>query len=158
MPQVVNVNCTFDNHIIITLKEGHRLFASYIPPSDSIHYKDEYFFDIPALFSPIDNNRVYIGGGDLNSWISNSLQIPTNFNGVYRPNPDTFLKSHGRILRNICKNCNCYLLNNLELYSVVQCSTAILPLRDRLIDRKMTFAYQIQLDSYSWPPVQFLWS
>ena len=31
MPYVLNVDRTFDNHIMVTLKEGHRLFGSYIP-------------------------------------------------------------------------------------------------------------------------------
>ena len=31
-----NVNCDLENHIIITLKDNHRIFGSYIPPADSI--------------------------------------------------------------------------------------------------------------------------
>ena len=114
MQYVLNVDRTFDNHILVTLKEGHRIFGSYIPPSDSIYYKDEYFYAVPTFLSPIDNDRVFIGGGDMNSRVGERVQLPKEVNGVYRANPDTFTNSHGKILKNICKNSNCVLLNNLE--------------------------------------------
>ena len=63
MPYVIDVDRTFENHILVRMKEGHRVFGSYIPPSDSIYYKDEYFYAIPSFLTPIDNDRVFIGVG-----------------------------------------------------------------------------------------------
>ena len=77
MPYALNVDRSFDNHILVTLKEGHRVFGSYIPPSDSIYYKDEYFYGIPAFLTPIDNDRVFIGGGDMNSRVGERANYHT---------------------------------------------------------------------------------
>ena len=114
MSQIINVDCSFENHIVVSFKEGHRVFGSYIPPSDSVYYKDEYFYAIPTFLSPIDNSRVFVGGGDMNSRVGDKLKMSGDVNGFYRPNPDTFVNSHGKILRNICQGSNCYLLNNLK--------------------------------------------
>ena len=41
LPYLLNVDRSFDNHIRIILEGGHRIFGSFIPPSDSISYEDE---------------------------------------------------------------------------------------------------------------------
>ena len=114
LPNVLHVDRSFDNHILITLKGGHRIFGSYIPPAESIYYEDEYFYAIPGFLSPIDGDRIFIGGGDLNSRVGNCLQTFGNIDASYRTNPDTFVNSHGRLLKNICKSHNCLILNNLN--------------------------------------------
>ena len=50
----------------------------------------------------------------MNSRVGERVQMPPGVNGIYRANPDTFTNSHGKILKSICKNSNCVLLNNLE--------------------------------------------
>ena len=50
----------------------------------------------------------------MNSRVGERMIIPKEINGNYRANPDTFTNSHGKILKDICKNSNCVLLNNLE--------------------------------------------
>ena len=111
---VVNVDRTFENHVVVALKNGHRIFGSYIPPSDSIYYKDEYFFALPGFLSPINSDFVFIGGGDVNSRVGDRAFTSSELNGQYRRNPDVFVNSHGRMLKDICKGSNCYLLNNLK--------------------------------------------
>ena len=114
MPYVVNVNKDFDNHVLVTLKGGHRVFGSYIPPSDSIYYKDEYFYTVPGFLSPVDSDSIFIGGGDFNSRVGDRVYTSSEFNGRYRRNPDPVVNNHGRMLKDICKNSKCYLLNNLN--------------------------------------------
>ena len=113
LPNVLNVDCGFANHILVTMKGSHRIFGSYIPPSDSIYYEDEYYYSVSCFLSPINNDRIFIGGGDLNSRVGNCNQTLSTVNAKYRPNPDTVTNSHGRLLKNIYKSHNCVLLNNL---------------------------------------------
>ena len=114
MPYVLNVDRGFENHVLVSLKGGHRVFGSYIPPSDSIYYKDEYFFAVPSFLSPINCDSAFVGGGDLNSRVGDRVHMDNDINGQYRRNPDTVVNSHGRMLKDICKNSNCFLLNNLN--------------------------------------------
>ena len=106
------VNTDHDNHIVITFKGGHKLFGSYIPPSDSIYFSDEYLYGIPNFLSPADTGKIVIGGGDLNSRIG-SYSIPPPSSGEYRMNPDSEINSNGRQLSLILKSFHAYALNNL---------------------------------------------
>ena len=114
MPYVIDVDRSFENHVLVTLKGGHKIFGSYIPLADSIYYEDEYIFVVPCFLSPIDSDCVFIGGGDMNSRVGDKVHIPGDINASYRANPDNIVNSHGKMLRNICKNHNCCLLNNLN--------------------------------------------
>ena len=80
----------------------------------SVYYKDKYFHAIPTFLSPIDNLRVFLGEGDMNGRAGDKMKMPSEVNGFYRPNSDTFVNSHGILLRNICQSSNCCLLNNLQ--------------------------------------------
>ena len=113
LPYVLNVDRSFDNHILIILKGGHRIFGSYIPPLDSLYYDEEYYHAIPCFLSPVNNDSVFIGGGDMNSRVGNS-QSQQVIGATYRANPDTFINTHGRLLKKICKNTNSLVLNNLN--------------------------------------------
>ena len=104
LPYVLNVDRNFDNHILIILKGGHRIFGSYIPP---IYYEDEYFHAVSCFLSPADNDRVFIGGGD---W----LQTLRDTNASCSADTDTFVYSYGWLLKNIYKSPNCLILNNLN--------------------------------------------
>ena len=119
-----NVNCDLENHIIITLKHNHRIFGSYIPPADSIYYLEEYFYNIINFILSINSASSFIGGGDLNSRLGNSIKSPSKYK--YRENPDTVMNSHGRFLVDLCKSCKCFVLNNLT------CD-------NRIFDGKFTF-------------------
>ena len=110
---VIEVDRSFDNHILVLLKGGHRIFGSYIPPVDSLYYSEEYYHTIPCFLSPVNNDCVFIGGGDMNSRVGN-MQAPQGIGASFRTNPDTFLNSHGRLLKRICKNTNSLVLNNLN--------------------------------------------
>ena len=106
------VNTDHENHIVITFKGGHKLFGSYIPPSDSIYFSDEYLYGIPNFLTPVDTDKIVIGGGDLNSRIG-SYSIPPPSSGEYRDNPDSEKNSNGRQLSLILKSFHAYTLNNL---------------------------------------------
>ena len=102
----------YSNHIVITLKGGHRISGSYIPPSDSIYYSEEYIWSIPSFFTPKDSDKIFLGGGDFNSRLGD---IADHDPWKYRKNPDTETNSNGRMLKKICRKYNLLTLNNLTV-------------------------------------------
>ena len=103
---------THTNHIVITLKGGHRIFGSYIPPSESIYFSEEYLWDLPFFFTPKDSNKIILGGGDLNSRMGD---LRNKNSCVYNENPDSELNSNGRTLKQICNKYDIHTLNNLSV-------------------------------------------
>ena len=108
--------CTVDdsnysNHIVVDLKGGHRISGSYIPPSDSVHYSEEFIWSIPSFFTPKDSDRIFLGGGDMNSRVGH---IPSNTSWTYRKNPDKEVNTNGRTMKKICNKFNLIILNNLN--------------------------------------------
>ena len=109
---VLNVdNSNYTNHIIVTLKGGHRISGSYIPPSESIYFSEEYMWSIPSFFTPKDSDRIFLCGGDMNSRIGN---FPNRTSWMYRKNPDTEINTNGRTLTKICKKYHLMILNSLN--------------------------------------------
>ena len=82
---IEHVDRTHTNHIVVTFKGGHRIFGSYIQPSESIHFSEECMWDIPFFFTPKDSDKIILGGGDLNSRVGD-LRNKNSY--VYRKNPD----------------------------------------------------------------------
>ena len=107
------VDKSTNDMICLTLIGGHNISSSYIPPADSIYYKDEMFTTVANQFLLEDNNeKIVIGGGDINCRIGNLFQkLKRNY--VYRDNPDTETNSHGTFLADICNSLKCFPLNNL---------------------------------------------
>lgn len=121
---VLDVNCHNNNHILVTFKGQHRLFGSYIPPSDSIYYSEEYFYNFSHFMSPVDSDCTFIGGGDLNCRVNNNTKAPTSMS--YRKNPDNGINSNGRLLLKLCNSFNFFIINNLNY-------------KNKIFDGKFTF-------------------
>ena len=106
---IENVETIHANHIVLTMKGNHRIFGSYIPPSESIYFSEECLWDIPFIFTPKDSDRIILGGGDLNSRIGN---LANKGPILYRHNPDSEMNSNGKTLKQICNRYNVRPLNN----------------------------------------------
>ena len=100
---VSQVDKSQNDMICLTLQGNHRVTSNYIPPLDSIYFKDELFTSLANEFHPVRHDRIIIGGGDINCRIGNLSTKPTR-TSVYRDNPDTETNSHGRFFVNICKS------------------------------------------------------
>ena len=109
---VEHVDKTHTNHIVVTFKGGHCIFGSYIPPSESIYFCEEFLWDIPFFFTPKDSNKMILGGGDLNSRVGDLRNKNTC---IYKKNPDSETNSNGRSLKQICNKYNIRTLNNLSI-------------------------------------------
>ena len=70
------MNAANPNHIFLNLKNEHRIFVSYIPPSDSQYSSDEYIYCLPSFLSPSNSEKMLNEGGDLNSRVGNVLKPP----------------------------------------------------------------------------------
>ena len=105
----------YESHILVLLKGGHRIFGSYVPPSDSPYYSDKYFNYLSSFLTPADSTFSVMGGGDLNSRVGVVSHLPPINGSYYRRNPDETINSHGRMLKKICKVYNFYIINNLTI-------------------------------------------
>ena len=105
-----------DDMICLTLLGNHKITSNYIPPKDSIYFKDEQFTALANEFLPGNRERIVICGGDINCRIGNLINKPTR-NSEYRDNPDTETNSHGRFFADICNSYDCFPLNNLTYRS-----------------------------------------
>ena len=112
---VTDVNLETEENIVITFHGGHKVFSSYIPPSDSIYYNDICFTSIPNVFQNNGGSRVVIGGGDFNSRVGNVSQSLPLLAAKYRDNVDKIINAHGKMLKKICSSYKCYILNNLTI-------------------------------------------
>ena len=115
MKFVNKVYLEYESHILILLKGGHRIFGSYVPPSDSPYYGDKYFNYLSSFLISSDSTFSVIGGGDLNSRVGKVNHLPLINGPYYRKNPDETVNSHGKILKKICKAYNFYITNNLTI-------------------------------------------
>ena len=102
MQYITDINRDTPDHIIVSFHGGHKVFTSYIPPSDSLYYSDTCFTGIPNTFFNDDGSSVIIGGGDLNCRVGNVTQKLPLLGASYRPNVDNEVNAHGRLLRKIC--------------------------------------------------------
>ena len=118
MQFVTEINRDTPDHMILSFHGGHKVFASYIPPSDSLFYTDTCFTSIPNAFFNDDGSCVIIGGGDLNSRVGNITQKLPLMGARYRTNVDKELNAHGKLLKRICNSYNCFVLNNLGIGEV----------------------------------------
>ena len=109
---ILHVDKSRSDHIVLTLRGDHEVFSSYIPPVDSIYFRDEMFTSVSSQFLQLDQDIVIFGGGDINCRVANLIKKPTG-NSFYRKNPDTDINSHGRFLAEICNSFKCFPLNNL---------------------------------------------
>ena len=50
MEYVINVDKSLNDMIVLTLLGDHKIFSNYIPPVDSIYFKDEMFTSIANEF------------------------------------------------------------------------------------------------------------
>ena len=53
MKNVLHVNTSIENFIILTLIGNHTLFGVYIEPSDSIYYDESLFAELSNLFTQL---------------------------------------------------------------------------------------------------------
>ena len=84
----------------INLRGGHIIFSNYIPPEDSIYFKEDQFTNFPSLFNT-NSSSIVIGGGDINCRVGDiSQNLPLNCH--YRKNPDLVKNKHGKTLLRIC--------------------------------------------------------
>ena len=115
MQHVTKIEKETPDNIIVRFRGGHTILGSYIPPIDSIYYKETCFTSIPNVFSSCKNSSVVICGGDLNSRVGNITQSIPLLSAKYRENVDTVTNAHGRLLRKICNSYNCFVVNNLSI-------------------------------------------
>ena len=50
--QIQHLDCSFDSHIVVTFKDGSKIFGSYIPPTDSPYFNPSIISCIPLFFQP----------------------------------------------------------------------------------------------------------
>ncbi len=86
----------------------------YIPPSDSIYYKDEAFAQVQS--KTINPDKQYVFGGDVNarcgklvSDLCNGRSQESSYSIV-----DAIINSNGRDLVQVCKDNNLYVINGLS--------------------------------------------
>ena len=72
---------------------------------------DEYMWSMPSFFIQKDSDRIFLGGGDMNSRIGN---IPNCTTWTCRENPDVEINMNGRNMTKICMKYNLMILNNLN--------------------------------------------
>ena len=112
MEFVKDIDKSQSDLITLTLIGDHRIFGNYIPPADSIYFKDEMFTLIVNQFLPLKQNLVALGAGDINCRIVNAVRKPSP-DSNYRDNPDKEINSHGKFLVEISKSFKCFPINNL---------------------------------------------
>ena len=56
---------------MVMFKDGNVVFGFYEPTVDSPYFERTDFCNIANNFTPIDSDRVVIGGGDINCRIGN---------------------------------------------------------------------------------------
>ena len=118
------------------------LIAMYIPPNNSLYYKDEYFEILKLLISHYAKNKTVYILGDLNARVG-----CLNSSGqTYHRNPDSHINTNGRILKGILNQySNITLLNGL-MYKNRKFDTKfsfleeIVPLRLTFVSRAMLIA------------------
>ena len=123
---VKSIEKSADDEIVLILTGDHKIFSSYIPPADSIYFKSEMFSSVAKNFMHVADNRIILGGGDLNCRVGNLMKNVRRTLGEYRDNPDTEINSNGQLLIDICKSLHCQPLNNLSF-------------NNKLFDGKFTF-------------------
>ena len=125
MEFVKDIDKSQSDLITLILIGDHRIFGNYIPPADSIYFKDEMFTLIVNQFLPLKQNLVVLGAGDINCRIVNAVRKPSP-DSNYRDNPDKEINSHDKFLVEISKSFKCFPLNNLTY-------------KDKVFDGKYTF-------------------
>ena len=115
MSLIKHVNKRIPENIIIEIIGGHKVFGSYITPTDSPYGDETDFSNISNVFYPVNSNYVTIGGGDLNARVGDIAQRLPFDNCKYRVNIDNTINDYGRILRKLCKSSKCYVINNLDI-------------------------------------------
>ena len=123
---IKKIDKSSDDVIELTLTGNHKLFSSYIPPSDSLYFTEDLFASIANNFMPVDADHAVIGGGDINCRIGDKMKSRRLASGKYRDNPDTHVNSNGNSLLDICNSFRCFPLNNLTY-------------KEKIFDGKMTF-------------------
>ena len=114
------VDCVEKNipeNIVIEWKGGHKIFGSYIVPSDSPYSDSSVFSNIANFFVPVSESRVVIGGGDLNARVGDIKQKLHFVGYSYRENQDKIVNDYGKSLLRVCNSFNCFIINNLDACS-----------------------------------------
>ena len=115
---ITSINKNIAETIVIEIFGGNTIFGNYIVPSSSPYFNDSYLSNVANRFLPKNSKRVVIGGGDLNARVGDILQkLPANCS--YRKNVDEVVNDHGHAIRSICSSYNCFVLNNMNIGSVV---------------------------------------
>ena len=115
LPFVSEIHKNIPGHIVVRFLNGQVIFSSYIAPADSPYCDPSEFSHVANAFTPLDNECLVFGGGDLNGRVGD-LQIssPPN-NGRYRSNCDQIVNGHGKEIVGICRSFSCYIVNNLAI-------------------------------------------
>ena len=86
--------CDIPENIIINFKSGDSVFGTYIPPSDSRYFEATDFSNISNVFVPINQDRIILGGGDMNGRVSDvKYTLPAGYMS-YLPNVDAIENEH----------------------------------------------------------------
>ena len=113
LSQIKEIVCEIPENIVINFKNGDSVFGTYIPPSDSRYFAPTDFSNVANVFVPVEENRVILGGGDLNGRVGNvKYQLPTGLS--YAPNVDGIENDHGKEIIKICRTFKAFIVNNLK--------------------------------------------
>ena len=115
---ITAVNKNISETIVVDLFGGHTIFGNYVVPSSSPYFNDSSLTNIANRFQPKNCKRIVIGGGDLNARVGDIQQrLPANCS--YRKNVDEIVNDSGHTIRSICSTYNCFVVNNMNIGSVV---------------------------------------
>ena len=99
--KIKSINIDFTDCVVIELVDTSIvIIALYIPPHNTLYYKDEYFSNIRIMLDTLGKTRKIYIVGDLNSRINNNFP---KRGYEYTQNPDSTVNQNGRILINILK-------------------------------------------------------
>jgi exonuclease III len=85
----------------------------YIPPTDSIYFKDDAFAQIQS--KTIDPDKHQIVGGDMNARCGNLVEELCNNPNMSYSFSDATINSSGRDLIQVCKDNNLQIVNGLKI-------------------------------------------
>ena len=111
---IKEIVCDIPENIMINFKNGDSVFGTYIPPSDSRFFEATDFSNIANVFVPINQDRIILGGGDMNGRVGDvKYTLPAGYMS-YLPNIDGIENEHGKEIIKICRTFKAFIVNNMK--------------------------------------------
>ena len=110
---IMSFDMDIPDNIVLTFKNGDIIFGTYIAPTDSPYFDVTDFSKVANMFVPVNQNRVILGGGDMNGRVGDvKMNLPNSMS--YLPNVDGVLNDHGKEITKICRSFKCFIVNNMK--------------------------------------------